>query len=381
MAAIDLKEYKARKQQHRKDKGQASGSFLNKEISLFPYKISDKKKESFYLELSTMLNAGMDLRSVLELVVGEQTKKKDQQILAAIQDAVIKGASFSEALKSSSHFTPYEFYSVQIGEETGKLPVVLKQLADFYLYKIRQKRQFISALSYPILILSTSVMAVGFMLSFIIPMFSDVFKRFGGELPYLTRLIIQLSNALTDNAGLIGIGIVCLITAFLVLRKQSFYARYSAILVIKIPVLGNLIKKIYLARFCSSMALLTGAKVPLLNAVALVRQMIDFYPVVHPLEKIEGELMRGVSLHHSLAAYLVFDSKMRALIKVGEEVNQLEVFFERLASNYSEEVEQQTATLNTFLEPFMIIFLGFIIGFILVAMYLPMFQLSSGIGG
>lgn len=381
MAGLEIKAYQKVKQKTPAGaKEKAGGSFLNKELSLFPYQISDRKKEAFYLELSTMLTAGMDLRSVLDLVVNEQKKEKDQEAYKNIQQAVILGSSFSEALRNSKYFTPYEYFSVQIGEETGKLPVVLKQLSEFYRYKIKQKKQLMSALSYPVLILVTSIGAVGFMLSFIIPMFSDVFKRFGGELPYVTKMIISLSNGLLDNLVLIGLVLAGLIFGFIILRKQPFYDRYWSSMLVKIPVIGTLVKNIYLARFCSSMALLTGAKVPLLNAVALVRQMIDFYPIVMPLEKVEKEIMRGSSLNKCLSAYKIFDSKMLALIRVGEEVNQLELFFDRLAGTYSDAVEQQTGTLNTFLEPLMIVFLGFIIGFILVAMYLPMFQLSSGIG-
>lgn len=380
MAGVDLKAFQAQQKKKAPQKEKAAESIMNRELSLFPYRLSDKKKEAFYLELSTMLQAGMDLRSVLEMVVEEQKKKKDQAIFAAIQEGLIRGSSFSEALQKSGYFTPYEYYSVQIGEETGQLPVVLQQLSDFFRYKLKQKRQIMNALSYPVLILLSSVGAVGFMLSFIIPMFSDVFKRFGGELPYITKLIISLSNGLTENAGLLALGVAGLIAFFLFLRKQPSFGRFASLLLVKVPVLGSLVKNIYLARFCSSMALLTGAKVPLLNAVALVRQMIDFYPVVSPLEKIEADIMRGNSLHRSLGAFPIFDTKMRALIKVGEEVNQLDVFFDRLASHYTDAVEQQTLTLNTFLEPLMIVFLGLIIGFILIAMYLPMFQLSSGIG-
>lgn len=381
MAGIDIKTHKKGLKIADKRKQGASREFiLNHEINIFTYRLTDKQKESFYLELSTMLIAGMDLRSVLDLVVNEQKKERDRLTYQNIQHAVIRGTSFSEALRQCKHFTPYEYYSVQIGEETGKLHVVLKQLSEFYRYKTKQKKQLRSALSYPMMILFTSIGAIGFMLSFVIPMFSDIFKRFGGELPYLTKLIINLSNGLLDNIILIILLMVGIVCGFLILQRQDFYHRYASSFLIKLPVVGKLVRNAYLARFCSSMALLTGAKVPLLNAIALVRQMINFYPLVMPLEKVENEIMRGSSLSVGLSAYNIFDAKMLALIRVGEEVNQMDFFFERLASIYTEEVDQQTSTINTFLEPIMIVFLGTIIGFILVAMYLPMFQLSSSIG-
>jgi type IV pilus assembly protein PilC len=375
MAGLDIREISQRAQ-HPAARGRAEQP--NEAALHYKGVLKDRFKESFYLELATMLEAGLDLRGVLQLVTKEQKKVKQQAVLEHILQTVVQGASFSAALKKSGCFTPYEYFSIQIGEETGQLIKVARELASYYSRKIKQKRQFVNALSYPIVILLTSVGAVGFMLAFIIPMFSDVFKRFGSKLPYLTQVLINLSRGFTDHFWLLLLALAALITAAkLLLRWQPARQRLS-VLLIHTPGIGPLVHSLYLARFCGSLALLVAAKVPLLQALGLVRQMVSFYPIAAPLAEVEASILRGHSFSKSLEKHKIFDSHLVALLRVGEEVNSLDVFLERLAQRYSEAVDQRTQLINTFLEPFMIIFLGGMVGIILVAMYMPMFQLSQG---
>jgi len=176
-----------------KKKGQKKNrdlnSVLNKEISLGGNKFSDKQKESFYLELKNMLEAGFDIRTSLDLIENNFKNQSHKKIIRALKEAVIMGSTLSEALKRENDFSTYEYYSIQIGEETGRLGKVLEELSLYYSKKLKQRRQFISAISYPIVIVLTSIAAIFFMLYFIVPMFMDVFSRFGGELPVLTESI------------------------------------------------------------------------------------------------------------------------------------------------------------------------------------------------
>jgi type IV pilus assembly protein PilC len=384
MAGIEVKKIKSAKSSRAlKQQEEATDifAFLNKDIKLFPPRFNDKQKEAFYIELSIMISAGVDIRASLDLAESEQNNAQAKSIIKQIKENVIQGASLSEAMQKSGFFTSYEYHSIQIGEETGKLPQVLDQLATFFTKKLKQRRQFVSALSYPSVILFTSISAVTFMLYFIVPMFSDVFKRFGGELPQITQMIIDFSAFLSAYILYIA-GCIALIVIILYLnRNKEWFQKYSAILISKIPLIGKIVTSLYLAQFCSSLALLVGARVPLLRSIQLVRMMINFYPIQSSLVKIEQDILQGKSLHASLSAFKVYDSRMVALIKVGEEVNQIDKFFEKLSVNYTDDVEHKTSLLSTFLEPLMIIFLGVVIGFILVAMYLPMFQLSTSIGG
>ena len=146
------------------------------------------------------------------------------------------------------------------------------------------------------------------------------------------------------------------------------------------PVIGPMITKIYLARFCQSMKLLLGAKTKLIDALELIEKMIAFYPIEVALKQVRKEVMKGKSLNEGLSGFKIFNKRMLSLIKVSEEVNQPEKIFEKLSQQLSDEVDHQNALLSKLIEPIFIVVLGVIVGFILVAMYLPMFKLSTTIG-
>lgn len=293
-------------------------------------------------------------------------------------DNVVKGASLSDTVQQSNKFSTYEYQSIRIGEETGKLgEVVLKELALYYKSKIGQRRKIISALTYPIIVLCTSFGAVFFMLKFVVPMFADVFTRFGGELPWITAFILRVSNVI-DSAFIWVLLVSIAIFIFLYInRKKIWYRKWSTHIILKIPVVGEIIRKIHLARFANTMRLLVGTNTPLLYAVQLIEQMTYFYPIQQSLRQAEQSIIRGKSLHESLAVFDFYPPKIIQLIRVGEEVNRLEFFFETIANQLTEEVEYQTSTISTVLEPLIIIFLGLVVGLILIAMYLPMFQMSN----
>jgi type IV pilus assembly protein PilC len=218
---------------------------------------------------------------------------------------------------------------------------------------------------------------VFFMLKFVVPMFGDVFKRFGGKLPWITEKIIGISNAMENNFWRVMIFILLIVAFILFTRKTEKFREIFSKMVLRTPVIGNLVQKIYLARFCNSMRLLINAKLPLLRAIALIRQMISYYPIESSLQKVEDDIMNGKTLHQSLQQFKIYPSKMVQLVKVGEETNQLDYFFGKISEQYIEEVEYKTSTLSSMMEPLIIIFLGIIVGVILISMYLPLFQMSN----
>lgn len=352
-------------------------AWLNRDISFGNGQLADRKKEEFYLEFSTLLLSGIDIRTAFDLVLIDQKKGKEATTFTAIRDEVVKGATLSAAIQQSGKFSNYEFQSIRIGEETGKLGEVLRELALYYKSKIAQRRKIISALTYPIIVLCTSLGAVFFMLKFVVPMFADVFTRFGGELPWITAFILRISNFI-DSTFLWGILLLTALIVFLyVNRKKLWYRKWSSLIILKIPVAGEIVRKIHLARFANTMRLLVGTNTPLLYAIQLVEQMTDFYPIQQSMQQTEQAIVRGKSLHESLAGFDFYPPKIIQLIRVGEEVNRLEFFFEKIANQLTEEVEYKTSTISTVLEPLIIIFLGLVVGLILIAMYLPMFQMSN----
>jgi type IV pilus assembly protein PilC len=379
MPSIDLSRYEKKKVDKPSQIDENGGlmALLNRDISFGSKELSDKKKESLYLELSSLLQAGINLKSSFDLITADLQKEKDKELYQKIQDAVLGGTTFSQALQQTGKFSLYEVYSLQIGEETGKLIEVLQDLAKFYQNKIKQRRKIVSALTYPCVVMTSSLGAVFFMLKFVVPMFGDVFRRFGGKLPWITEKIIGISNAMENNFWWVII-LLSLITGFILFtRKTEKFREVFSKVVLRIPLIGNLVQKIYLARFCNSMRLLINAKLPLLRAIALIRQMIRYYPIESSLQKVEDDIMKGKSLHESLQQFKVYPSKMIQLVKVGEETNQLDYFFGKISEQYIEEVEYKTSTLSSMMEPLIIIFLGLIVGIILIAMYLPLFQMSN----
>lgn len=379
--AIELSQLKEKRE---KRKGKSSFyeniiKLLNTDISFKSSKLSDKKKERFYAELQILLSSGIDIKSAFDIIVDEQTKKQDKELFSTISNKVLKGVSVSKALEESKMFSPYEYYSLQIGEESGEINRVLEELAQYFAKRIKQKRQLTNAFSYPVLVLITALAAVFFMMNYMVPMFVDVFSRFHGELPALTKFIVQLS-AFTNKYFIVFVLIIIgLFVVRFIVKKHEWYRKLAGIIILRLPFWGNITKMIYFERMAQSMALLISSRTPLLNAVHLVRNMIVFYPYVKALEVIEHDIMKGKHLYESMAKFSLFDKRVISLIKVAEEVNQLDTIFEKLSKQYSEELEYKLSVLSSLLEPFLIIFVGLIVGIILIAMYLPMFQLSTSI--
>lgn len=377
MPAIDISRYKTPGTKPKKEKFSFS-AVLNREISFTSGQLPDKRKESFYLELSTLLQSGVDIKTSLELILVEQGQAKDKLIFTNIKNQVIAGSALSEAIRNAGKFSDYEYYSIRIGEETGKIGEVLTDLADYYKSKIRQRRKITGAITYPVIVFMTSMAAVFFMINFVVPMFADVFRRFGGKLPWITELILSFSGLFERYFIYCFILVLAGFIFLFMNRRAEWFRRTSSGLILKLPLIGNLVRKVYLARFANTMRLLVSTDIPLLRAIHLVRQMISFYPIEKSLLTVEEDILRGVSLYASLARLDFYPPKMVQLIKVGEEVNRLDYFFEKIASQYTEEIEYRTNTISSLLEPLIIIFLGLVVGVILIAMYLPMFQMSNG---
>lgn len=353
---------------------------LKKEITLFGGGFSNKKKQAFYMELAVLLKAGITIKEALTLIIESFKKKADKEMFETILHQVINGKPLSDALNASKHFTEYEYYSIKIGEETGTTARVCHELGVFYERKNEQQRIVIAALTYPSIVLSTAVLVVIFMLSYVVPMFQDIFKQNNMELPFLTKLIIKMS-AFTKSYGLlIFFAFFLFLISGKIFKNNRQYKRTLHYLLLKIPVFGSFITKVYLAQFTQAITLLTASKVPILNSIQMVSKMIQFVPLQDALQKIEASILKGSSLSESMKGNILFDSRIISLIKVAEETNQTEYVFNQLNEQYNQEVVQQSKIMATVLEPFIIVFVGVLVAVLLVAMYLPMFQLSSAIG-
>lgn len=348
-------------------------------LKLFPgsKKLKDSKKEEFYSEIFLLLQSGLDLKRSIEIFTNQQTEEQVKTIFSGIEELLIKGSSFSEALHSFPDITAYEYYSIKIGEESGQLSEVLSELSEFYLRKIKQQKQLVSAFTYPTVVLMTAIIAVVFMMNFIVPMFADAFKRFNADLPGLTQFIVNLSEGFRHYWWLLLLFLAGAGLGIWSLSKIAAVRQWVSEKVIHIPLFGILLQKIYLARFCQSMALMVTAKTPLIISLDLVGKMVGYHPLERVLKEISVEIFKGKMLHEAMVSKSIFDQRMVSLIRVGEETNRLDVIFKKLYEQYSSEADHRTTMMNAMLEPLLIVLVGILVAVILIAMYLPMFKIGN----
>lgn len=351
-------------------------SFFTADIHLFnPF--NDKIKESFYHEFQILIESGVDMQRALQIIIDDQKNLKVKSSLEQVLKDIINGLTLSKSLEKSTFFSPFEFQNIKIGEETSKLKLVLAHLTLFFKNKIKLRRQIISLITYPLFVIFITIGVLFFMLNSVVPMFEDVFKQFGQELPPLTQKIIWISNHFNYFIVLFLVIITSISIMIISQKKQIWFRSYGSSFLLKIPIFGNLITKIYLTRFCQSMTLLLNTKTPLLNSLDLVEKMISYYPIEIAIKHIKKGIMNGENLYSNLDKHPIFPKKFISLIKIAEETNQLEKSFERISIQYQQEIEHNTKVIGTIIEPLIIVLIGLIVGVIMVSLYLPMFNLSN----
>ena len=351
-------------------------SIFKRELS-FGNNFNDKKKERFYLDLRVLLVAGVDLKSALELIIEEQEKEKDKVIFQQIHEGVVKGKSLANCLKETGKFSEYEYFSIEIGEEANRLKEVLDQLMEFFAERTALKRQIISVLTYPVFVLTATLGIVYFMMTNVVPMFKDVFTQFGSELPPLTKKILYISENFPFYMLIFG-AVVLLIAVFIFTQKdQDWYRKFFSSVILKIPKVGSIVQLIYLSRFTQTLHLLLSSRTPLVRSLELTEKMVKFYPIQTALKDIREDIEKGKTLHEGMVKYSIFPKRMLSLIKVGEEVNQLDEMLFKMSKQNSEELKHKTQLIGKLMEPIIILIIGGVVGLILVAMYMPMFNLSN----
>ncbi|MCB0761749.1 MAG: type II secretion system F family protein [Flavobacteriales bacterium] len=341
---------------------------------------NDKAKYGYYTTLYTLLKAGLDVYTSLTIVAEETSAKKVKEQIVLVGEHVVKGSSLSGALHTLGSFSTYETETIRLGEESGELTLVLNQLVKYYRNRMALRKLLTRVLAYPVFVVGVSLAVMWFMLSFVVPIFADVFARFDAEIPALTQWVISASLWLGEWSWLLGITAILLVTIWMVVRKTPTYHRISGQLWLKVPWFGQLIKDIYLARFTQSMALLLRTGTPLVKAIHFTQQVITFYPIHTALESTGERIAKGESLHACFKSFPVFPSRMVSLIKVAEEVNELDGMMTTLSEQLEEEVAHKSAVMGAILEPVMIVVIAVFVAVVLISMYLPLFELSNVIG-
>jgi type II secretory pathway component PulF len=329
-------------------------------------------------QASTMLTSGLSLLRTLTILADQTENKKLKDILGKVRDDVERGVSFSDAVaKYPVDFPPIMINMIRAGETGGFLDQAMDSIATNFEKEHKLRSTIKSAMTYPVVVLVMSLVAVAIMLIFIVPIFQDMFSSLGGTLPLPTQILVTLSHAMRYVAIPLAIVVVL---AWLWWRANKNTERIRAFIdpiTLKLPVFGPLQKKIVIARFARNFSNMIGAGVPILQALRIVGEVSNNFVVKRALDNVAEAVRKGESIAVPLAAQSVFPAMVTQMVAVGEDAGSLEIMLEKIAVFYDAEVEATTDALTSLIEPLLIAFLGVVVGGMIIALYMPIFQITN----
>jgi type IV pilus assembly protein PilC len=347
-------------------------------------KVKAKILTTFTRQLSTLQDAGLPLLRSLQILEQQQKPGRLKNVLLGVVEDVEGGSSLSDAMaKHPRAFDVLYTKMVAAGEIGGVLDVILQRLAEFMEKAERLKRKVIGAMIYPAMVITVAIVIVTGIMYFIIPKFQEIFKDFGVELPGLTVMLINSSSWVAGNyptpgampvpgAVFIVFGIPLMFICFKLLRKTGPGRAVIDRLMLYVPVVGKLIRKTTIARFTRTLGTLIAAGVPILEAITITKETSGNYVFEKALGKVHDSIREGESFAEPLREAKVCDSIVVNMIDVGEETGDMDTMLLKIADNYDEEVDTAVASLVSLIEPLLVVFLGGIVGTIVVAMFLPL---------
>ncbi len=332
----------------------------------------------FARQFSTMIDAGLPIIQCLDILHTQQENKTFKKILKQIMEAVEGGSTLAEALKRfPKQFDDLFTNMIAAGEAGGILDTILRRLAAYLEKAAKLKRRVKGAMTYPIIVLIIAVLVVAVILIFVIPVFSEMFADLGGQLPIPTQIVINLSNFVKGNALYIAIAIALLAYALHRFYKTERGRIAMDKFVLKIPVVGILIRKVAVARFSRTMGTMLGSGVSILEALDIVAKTAGNKTIEHAVYAVRTGISEGRTMADPLMESGVFPSMVCQMIAVGESTGALDAMLSKIADFYDEEVDQAVENLTAMIEPFMMVFLGITIGGLVISMYLPIFKMAG----
>ncbi len=346
-------------------------------------KIEDKDVVIFTRQLATMIDAGLPLVQCLD-ILGSQTENKTlAKIIIQVRTDVEGGSTFADALKKHPKaFDNLYVNMVAAGEAGGILDTILQRLAAYMEKFAKIKKQIKSAMVYPSVILFVAVAVVALLLVVVVPMLAAMFAEAGQALPLPTRIVIAASNFLKGWGGLITL--IIIVGSFVGIkqwRKTEQGLRATDAVALKLPIVGDLIRKVSVAKFTRTLGTLLQSGVPILEGLLIVARTAGNKVVEESILTTRTSVSEGKTLAEPLGKAQVFPPMVTHMIAVGEATGALDNMLTKIADFYDDEVDGAVATLTSMLEPMLMIFLGTTVGFVIVAMYMPIFQMGSAVGG
>jgi general secretion pathway protein F len=329
-------------------------------------------------QLATLLKSGLPLEESLQAVAEQTEKPRVQRIVLGVRSKVVEGHPLADGLKDFPNAFP-EIYraTVSAGEQSGKLDSVLERLSDYTESRQVMGQQVSNALVYPIVLLVLSFAIVSFLLAYVVPQVVAVFESGHQELPFATRLLIGMSDLVRLYWVYALIVIAVATWGFLRwLKSPEARLRFDRVM-LKVPLAGKLIRGVNTARFSRTFSILTASAVPVLEALRISAEVVNSLPMKQAVEEAALRVREGAAIGKSLAARKVFPPMMIHLISSGESSGELEKMLERAASNQEREMDGLLSTMTNLLGPFMVVFMGGVVMFIVIALLLPIFQLND----
>jgi type IV pilus assembly protein PilC len=354
-----------------------------KEIALpkFGGGIRQKAVAVFTRQFSVMIDAGLPLVQCLDILGQQQDNKAFQKIILQVRQDVEAGSSLADALrKHPQAFSDLYVHMVAAGEAGGILDTILQRLANYIEKAVKLKSQVRSAMVYPLAVITIAIVVIYIILWKVIPVFATLFESLGTQLPFLTQVIVNISRFIGNFWWLIFLVVGGAIFA---LRQyyQTDAGRYQIDkLTLKLPVIGGLLRKIAVARFCRTLGTLLSSGVAILESLEITARTAGNAVIEEAILQVRKDVEEGKTLAEPLARTEQFPPMVCQMVGVGEQTGAMDTMLSKIADFYEDEVDAAVEGMMALLEPVMIAFLGVVIGTIVVAMYLPMFSLISQIG-
>jgi type IV pilus assembly protein PilC len=350
-------------------------------LPFFKKKVNQRSIAIFTRQLATMIDAGLPLVQSLEILSQQQESKAFKNIIRVIREDVEGGSTFAGALKKHP-LTFNELYTnlVVAGEEGGILDNILLRLASYIEKSEALKKKVKSALIYPATIVGVAVIVVGILMIFVIPVFEAMFKSSGQNLPLPTLIVVTLSKMIKKY---VVIFIPAMVLLFFLLRKYYQTQNGRTVLdrlLLKLPVFGSLFKKIAVARFSRTLGTLVSSGVPILDGLTIVSRTSGNRVIETAILNARASIREGETIAEPLSRSNIFPPMVIQMISVGESTGALDTMLSKIAEFYEEEVDIAVVNLTSLLEPFLMVFLGIVIGGVVISMYLPIFNMASAIG-
>jgi type IV pilus assembly protein PilC len=344
-------------------------------------KVKPKSLAIFTRQFSVMIDAGLPLVQCLEILAAQQPDKSFQKVISAVRSDVEQGATLQNAMsKHPRVFNDLYVNMVGAGEAGGILDVILQRLSGYIEKAVKLTSKVKGAMVYPISVITIAAIVVTVIMVKVIPVFSAMYEGMGSKLPFPTLVCIAISNILIRYFWLVAIVVILLIVGLKQYYKTNTGRLQIDAVFLKLPVLGELLRKVAVARFCRTLSTLTSSGVPILEGMDITARTSGNMVIQNAILKAKDAVEQGRNISSPLAETKVFPPMVVQMVGVGEATGALDAMLAKVAEFYEDEVDNAVASLMSLMEPLIIFFLGGIIGFIVIAMYMPIFNLANVMG-